>query len=81
MLNFLIRHECKYLPKYQFSSSTNGPARATITTIKGLKAETNKGPLMCTHHATIVNNTPVANNPCTYVKIVLKNFILVNVII
>lgn len=80
MKNVIIL-KCKYLPTRKFSSSTNGPAIATITTIKGLKADTNKGPLMRTDHATSVNITPVANTPCTYVKLLLNNFGLLTAVL
>ena len=46
-----------------FSSSIRDPIMATKISIRGLKTETNKGPLMCTHNAMNVTMSPEATIP------------------
>lgn len=53
-----------YLPKCSFSSRIKDAATATATTDKGVKTDTKRGPLMCTHHDVIVTIKPEPTIPC-----------------
>ena len=50
---------------YSFSSKIVDPAKATTTSIRGLKTETNNGPLMRTHHEITATITPETTIPYT----------------
>lgn len=52
-----------YLPTVMYSFNTNDEMKATRTSIRGLKADTYKGPFMPTHQANKTKHTPEANIP------------------
>ena len=47
-----------------YSFSMNDPAKATIKSVRGLKADTNRGPFKHTHHANRAKHVPEASMPC-----------------
>lgn len=47
-----------------YSFSKNDPAKATIKSVRGLKADTNRAPFKRTHHANRAKHVPEANIPC-----------------
>ena len=47
-----------YLPRCRSSSNTKDPASATIKRERGLKIETNNGPLSCIHQAIRATTKP-----------------------
>jgi len=54
-----------YHPRCSFSFNMVEPAKATITSIRGLKTETNNGPLILMHHeitTTIIPETTIPYN-------------------
>ena len=52
-----------YLPRFNFSSKSMDATKATIKSIRGLKADAYKGPFFCTTHAMIRIIIPDAKTP------------------
>ena len=62
-----------YLPRCNFSLSTREPAMATRTNMRGLKTDTNNGPLNLTHQA--VNTTAIPEATTPYISKLLQHYI------
>jgi hypothetical protein len=48
MIKTSNRKKITYVPRYSFSFNKVTLAKATMTSIRGLKTEANNGPLICT---------------------------------
>jgi len=59
----LINWFILYLPTYKFSPNIKLSATATSRSMRGLKTDTNIGPLIFTHHAMAITTNPEATIP------------------